>query len=154
PLVGRLLWRHEVAPRVFAAAGVALVGLALITLQDGPAAINGGDMLVLVTALTCAVYIVYLGEVARKVRGTAMAFMQLPSMALLAWGSALPQVAVVAAVPVAAYIAIISMAVVATALVAVIQTFAQRVVPAHLTALIFLLEPAFAALSAYLTLGE
>ena len=154
PLVGRLLWRHEVAPRVFAAAGVALVGLALITLQDGPAAINGGDMLVLVTALTYAVYIVYLGEVARKVRGTALAFMQHLPMALLAWLWALPQVGDLAAVPVTTYLAIIYLAVVATALVAVIQTYAQRVVPAHLTALIFVLEPAFAALFAYLTLGE
>ena len=154
PLVGRLLWRHSVAPRVFTAAGVALVGLALITLQDGFAAINGGDMLVLVTALTYAVYIVYLGEVAGKVRGTSLAFMQHLPMALLAWLWALPQVGDLSAVPLTTYLAIVYLAVVATALVAVIQTYAQRVVPAHLAALIFVLEPAFAALFAYLTLGE
>jgi len=154
PLVGKLFWRHSVAPRVFAAAGVALVGLALITLQDGLAAINGGDMLVLVTALTYAVYIVYLGEVAGRVRGTSLAFMQHLPMALLAWLWALPQVGDLGAVPLTTYLAIVYLAVVATALVAVIQTYAQRVVPAHLAALIFVLEPAFAALFAYLTLGE
>jgi len=154
PLVGRLFWRHSVAPRVFAAALVALSGLALITLRGGVAAINGGDLLVLVTALTYALYIVYLGEVADKARGAALAFMQHLPMALLAWLWALPQVGDLVKVPLATYLAIAYLAVVATALVAIIQTYAQRVVPAHLAALVFVLEPAFAALFAYLTLGE
>lgn len=154
PLVGRLFWHQAVAPRVVAAALVALAGLGLITLRDGVAAINGGDLLVVVTALTYALYIVYLGEVAGKVRGTALAFMQHLPMALLAWLWALPQVGDLAAVPLATYLAIVYLAVVATALVAIIQTYAQRVVPAHLAALVFVLEPAFAALFAYIVLGE
>jgi drug/metabolite transporter (DMT)-like permease len=59
-----------------------------------------------------------------------------------------------AAVPLTTYLAVVYLAAVATALVAVIQTYAQRVVPAHLAALVFVLEPAFAALFAYLILGE
>ncbi|HET8986223.1 MAG TPA: DMT family transporter, partial [Trueperaceae bacterium] len=154
PLVGRLFWRQAVAPRVFAAAVVALAGLALITLRDGVAAINGGDMLVLVTALTYALYIVYLGEVAGKVRGTSLAFMQHVPMALLAWLWAAPQVGDLVNVPLTTLLAIVYLAAVATAGVAIIQTYAQRVVPAHLTALVFVLEPAFAALFAFLVLGE
>lgn len=154
PVVGRLLWRQELAPRVYTAALVALAGLALITLRDGFGAVNRGDVWVLVTALTYAVYIVYLGEVAGKVRGTSLAFMQHVPMALLAWLWAAPQVGDLAEVPLATYLAIVYLAAVATALVAIIQTYAQRVVPAHLTALIFVLEPAFAALFAYIVLGE
>jgi len=154
PLVGRLFWRQSVAPRVFAAAIVALVGLALITLRNGVAAINNGDVLVLGTALAYALYIVYLGEVAGKVRGASLAFMQHVPMALLAWLWALPQVGDLASVPFTTYLAIVYLAVVATALVAILQTYAQRVVPAHLAALVFVLEPAFAALFAYLLLGE
>lgn len=154
PLVGRLFWRQAVAPRVFAAAMVALAGLALITLRDGVASVNGGDLLVLVTALTYALYIVYLGEVAGKVKATSLAFMQHLPMALLAWSWALPQVGDLASVPTRTYVAIVYLAVVATALVAIIQTYAQRVVPAHLAALVFVLEPAFAALFAYIVLGE
>lgn len=154
PLVGRLVWRQTLAARVYTAAGVALAGLALITLRDGMAAVNGGDLLVMVTALSYAIYIVYLGEVAGKVRGAALAFMQHVPMALLAWLWALPQVGDLVAVPLTTYLAIVYLAAVATALVAIIQTYAQRVVPAHLAALVFVLEPAFASLFAYLLLGE
>ena len=46
------------------------------------------------------------------------------------------------------------LAVVATALISVLQVLAQRVVPAYLAALIFVLEPVFAAVFAYLIRGE
>ncbi len=154
PLLGRLVWRHALAPRVYAAAVVALAGLALITLRDGVGAVNGGDMWVLLTAFSYAVYIVYLGEVAGTVRGTSLAFMQHVPMALLAWLWAAPQVGDLAHVPLTTYLAIVYLALVATALVAILQTYAQRVVPAHLAALVFVLEPAFAAVFAYLVLGE
>ena len=154
PLLGRLFWRKRLAPRVYAAALVALVGLALITLRDGFGEVNAGDFWVLLTALSYALYIIYLGEVAAKHKGTTLAFMQHVPMALLAWLWALPQVGDLAAVPLNTYLAILYLAVVATALVAVIQTYAQRVVPAHVAALIFVLEPAFAALFAFLLLGE
>lgn len=154
PLLGRALWRQRLAPRVYAAAVVALAGLALITLRAGFGAVTAGDLWVLATAVSYAVYILYLGEVAGKVRGAALAFMQHVPMALLAWLWALPQVGDLAAVPLSTYLAIVYLAAVATALVAVVQTYAQRVVPAHLAALVFVLEPAFAALFAYLVLGE
>src|SRR5690606_6172554 len=64
PLLGRLFWGQRLAPRVYAAAGVALVGLALITLRDGFGAVNAGDLWVLLTAVAYALYIIYLGEVA------------------------------------------------------------------------------------------
>ena len=154
PLLGRLVWRQALAPRVYAAAVVALAGLALITLRDGIGAVNAGDLWVLLTALSYAVYIVYLGEVASKARGTSLAFMQHVPMAVLAWLWAAPQVGDLADVPLTTFLAIAYLALVATALVAILQTYAQRVVPAHLAALIFVLEPAFAAVFAYLVLGE
>lgn len=154
PLVGRVGWRKHLLPRVYLAAVVALVGLGLMTLRGGVAAINAGDLWILVTALSYALFIVYLGEVAGSVRGTALAFMQHVPMALLAWAWALPQVGKLVEVPAATYLAIVYLAAVATALVAVVQTYAQRVVPAHVAALIFALEPVFASLFALAVLGE
>ncbi len=75
-------------------------------------------------------------------------------MALLAWLWALPHVGALATVPTGTYLAILYLAVVATALIAVLQTYAQQVVPAYVAALIFVLEPAFAALFAFILLGE
>lgn len=154
PLLARVWLRRSLSARVYLAAVVALAGLALMTLREGVAAINGGDVLVLVTALTYALYIVYLGEVAAKVRGTSLAMMQHLPMAVLAWLWAAPQAGQLATVPALTYLAIVYLAAVATALVAVIQTYAQRVVPAHVAALIFVLEPAFAAGFAAVLLGE
>ncbi len=154
PIVAKLWLKHYLPARVFLAGFVALAGLALITLRSGLAAINGGDVLVLSTALAYAFYIVYLGEVAGKVRGTSLALMQHLPMTALAWLWAAPQVGKLATVPPLTYLAILYLAVVATALVAVVQIYAQRVVPAHLAALIFVLEPAFAAAFAAVLLGE
>ncbi|MFA7461375.1 MAG: DMT family transporter [Trueperaceae bacterium] len=154
PLLGAMFWGKRLAPRVFLAAGIALAGLALMTLRDGVAAVNAGDVWVLLTALTYALYIVYLGEVAGKVRATSLVMMQHIPMALLAWLWALPQVKLLPSVPLGTYLAIVYLAVVATALVGLLQTYAQRVVPAHVAALIFVLEPAFAGFFAYLVLGE
>ena len=154
PLLGAMFWGKRLAPRVYLAAVVALAGLALMTLRDGVAAINAGDVWVLLTALSYALYIVYLGEVAGKVRATSLVMMQHIPMALLAWLWAAPQVHLLPSVPIGTYLAIVYLAVVATALVGLLQTYAQRVVPAHVAALIFVLEPAFAALFAFILLGE
>lgn len=154
PIVARVWLKRALSGRVLLAASVALAGLGLMTLRNGFAAVNGGDLLVLVTALTYAMYIVYLGEVAGKVRGTSLAMMQHLPMAALAWLWAAPEVGKLASVPLSTYLAIFYLAVVATALVAVIQTYAQRVVPAHLAALIFVLEPVFAAGFAMVLIGE
>ncbi|MFO7543949.1 MAG: DMT family transporter [Trueperaceae bacterium] len=154
PIVGAAFWRKRMLPRVYLAAAVALAGLALMTLRGGASAINAGDLWVLGTALSYALFIVYLGEVAGSVKGTSLAMMQHIPMALLAWAWALPQVGKLAEVPWSTYLAIVYLAAVATALVAVVQTYAQRVVPAHVAALIFALEPVFASLFAFVLLSE
>lgn len=154
PIIGALFWGKRLAPRVFLAAIVALAGLALMTLRDGVASVNTGDMWVLGTAVSYALYILYLGEVARKMPVASLVMMQHIPMALLAWLWAVPEVHLLPTVPLSTYLAIGYLALVATALVGILQTYAQRVVPAHLAALIFVLEPVFAALFAYLLIGE
>ena len=155
PMVAALAWRRAVAPRAYLAALVAAVGLGLLTLGDGGlAGVNAGDLWVLLTALTYAVYVVYLGEVAGKAPVFALAGLQHLPMALLAWAWAWPERAALADVPLATYGAIAYLALVATALVAVLQTLAQRVVAAPLVALVFVLEPVFAAAFAAWWLAE
>lgn len=155
PIVAAVAWRRAIAPRVILAALVAALGLGLLTLGDGGVAVaNAGDLWVLLTALTYALYVVYLGEVAGRASVFALAGLQHLPMALLAWAWAWPQRAALLEVPLATYGAIVYLAVVATALVAVLQVLAQRVVSAPLTALVFVLEPVFAAAIAAWWLGE
>ncbi len=153
PLVSAAWFRNRVPPRAFLAALVALVGLGLMTVT-GASGVNGGDVWVLGTALAYALYIVYLGEVAPKHDPLVLSSLQLWMMALLAWAWAFPTLGALREVSLETFLAVAYLGVVATALVTVLQTYAQRVVPAYLAALIFVLEPAFAALFAYLLLGE
>lgn len=154
PVVGAVWLRRRVTARVTLAAATALAGLALMTLHDGVEAVNAGDLWVLATAVAYALYIVYLGEVANRASATSLAALQHVPMALLAWLWAAPQIGELRHVPLATFLAILYLAAVATALVAVVQTYAQRVVPAHVAALIFVLEPVFAAGFAFFLLGE
>jgi drug/metabolite transporter (DMT)-like permease len=155
PIVGALVWGQAAAPRIYAAAGVATGGLGLLTLgEQGLAGVSSGDLWVLLTAVSYAIYIVYLGEVAGRASALALAGLQTLPMALLAWLWALPHLGALPSVPLPTYAAIAYLAVIATALVSVLQTYAQRVVSAPLAALVFALEPVFAALFAAWWLGE
>ena len=153
PLVSSVWLRNRIAPRAYLAALVALAGLALMSLT-GAGEVNAGDLWLLGTALAYALYIVYLGKIAANLPVLSLAGAQHWPMALLAWIWALPQADQLGSVPLATYGAIAYLAIVATALVAVLQIFAQRVVQAHVAALIFLLEPVFAAIFAFFLLGE
>lgn len=153
PLLSSVWLGHRIAPRAFVAAFVALAGLALMSLT-GAGEINVGDLWLLGTALAYALYIIYLGQVAANLPVLSLAGAQHWPMALLAWLWALPEVGALPGVPLTTYGAILYLALFATALVAVLQVSAQRVVPAHVAALIFLLEPVFAAIFAFFLLGE
>ncbi len=160
PMVAAAWLRVGVPARAWAAAFVAVAGLALMTLRGGAEGaggiqgVNGGDLWVLGTALAYALYIVYLGRVADAAPALALAGMQHLPMAALAWIWAIPHVGTLPSVPLSAYAAIAYLAIVCTALIAVAQVYAQRVVPAHLAALIFVLEPVFASMFAFVLLGE
>lgn len=154
PVLGALFFGKRLATRVYLAAGTALAGLALITLQGGVGAINGGDLLVLGCAFGFALHIIYLGEVAPGLPATSLAMIQHVPVVVLSWVWAAPEVGMLRHVPVSAYLAVVYLALVATAVVSVVQAHAQRVVEAHAAALIFVLEPVFAAVFAYVLLGE
>ncbi|MEX2542482.1 MAG: DMT family transporter [Trueperaceae bacterium] len=153
PLLSAIWLRDRVAPRAFLAAAVALAGLGMMSL-GGAGAIGAGDLWLMGTALAYAFYIVYLGHVARDLPVLSLAGAQHWPMVLLAWVWALPHVGQLPEVPAETFAAIAYLALFATALVAVLQTMAQRAVPAPLAALIFLLEPVFAATFAFFLLGE
>lgn len=153
PILSALWFRHRVQLRAYLAALVALIGLALMSFT-GVQGVTEGDLWILATAVFYALYIIYLGEVAAKHGALELSAVQFWPMALLSTLWALPQLGRIPQLSSGSVLAILYLGAVATALVSVLQVRAQRVVSAHVTALVFVLEPVFAALFAYFLLGE
>ena len=153
PLLSAVWFKNRVPVKAFTAAFVALAGLGLMTLTSAQGIVSG-DLWVLGTAFCYATYIIYLGEIAKHHKAITLSATQLWPMTLLAWLWALPHVGTLPDVPLTTYGAIFYLAAIATVLVSVLQVRAQRIVPAYLAALIFVLEPVFAAVFAYVVRGE
>lgn len=153
PIVGAVWLRQRVPLRAWLAAILALTGLGLMTLNPSEGLVVG-DFWVLATALAYALYIVYLGEIAAYHKPIVLTSLQIIVVALLSWGWAVPDLHVLKSLSTSAIAAMLYLAIFATALVLWLQALAQRVVPAYAAALIFALEPVFAAIFAYCLLGE
>jgi drug/metabolite transporter (DMT)-like permease len=153
PIVGAIWLRQRIPGRVWLAALLAIIGLGLMTLNPNEGVVIG-DLWVLGTALAYALYIVYLGEIAVHHKPIVLTSLQIIVVAVLSWGWAVPHLSVLKELSLSALSALLYLALFATALVLWLQALAQRVVPAYAAALIFALEPVFAAIFAYFMLGE
>jgi drug/metabolite transporter (DMT)-like permease len=117
-------------------------------------AVNRGDILTLAGALSFAVHIVLVGHYTKK-----FSFLHLVPVQVLVVG-----LLSLVALPILpdqtlhltgrVVVAILVTAVLATGVAFSVQNWAQQYTPAAHTALIFALEPVFAALSSWLVMGE
>jgi drug/metabolite transporter (DMT)-like permease len=141
-------------PRIGALVGVilAMIGLALLTLGDGLSA-GLGELLTVGCAIAFAFHIVYVTKYGSVTEPTVMVAVQLGLSAIAAFAMA-GLTGTAAAPSPAALKAAIYLGLVATAFAFVMQVYAQRLTTATRAALIFTLEPVFAAIFAYLVAGE
>ncbi|XHX78109.1 MAG: DMT family transporter [Stenomitos frigidus ULC029] len=151
PLFGLFLGRR-LQPIAVVAAGLAIVGIGIMSWEGGGFSL--GDLWVFGGALSYAVYILLLETATLKHPPLALSAMQLVFVAGVSSIWAAPEI--VAQVPaIAAHwgqIAYLSLVV--TAATTITQAIAQRWVSAHETALIYTLEPVFAAVFSFWLLGE
>lgn len=149
PLLGRRL-----EPRALAGAVLAFAGLAVLAVRFGSLALSAGDLWVLASACAFAAYVLVMdarvhGHDALALSGVQLGTALLVSIAWVllegrAWPTAPGHVAWV--MP---YLGIVC-----TALPTWAQVVGQRVVPPHHAALVYALEPVFAAACSALWLGE
>lgn len=144
-------------PKIPAVIGIALatVGLYLLTLGD-TLNVNQGDLLVFMGAVSFAFQIIFTGRYAPHFPSLALAFVQILTVAVLSggaafffedWRTTLTWEALTTPV---IYWALLVTAIPATALAFLAQTECQRFTTATRVALIFAMEPVFAAVTAYL----
>jgi drug/metabolite transporter (DMT)-like permease len=131
-----------------------LFGIYLLVAPSGMAAVNRGDVLTLAGSFSFAVHIVLVGRYTKK-----FSFLHLVPVQILVVG--LLSLVALGFVPGQTLhltgrlaVAILVTAVLATGVAFSVQNWAQQYTPAAHTALIFALEPVFAALSSWLVIGE
>ncbi len=153
PLLGMLIFGRRPAPRTIAGFAVATGGLGFLTLSSLELKLSRGDALTLVCAVFFAMHILLLGRYLPTSDFRQLVIIQLAGSALtgtiltplletpfVVWDSLF-----------ALYLFITG--VLATAVAFYVQNKAQQYTTPNRTALIFSLEPFFAALFAYLLVG-
>lgn len=153
PLVSTLIFRHLIPKRVYVALGVAVFGLGLMTLR-GQQGLSSGDLWSLAGAFFYGFYIAYLGEVANRGSARFMILIQSLVMAGFGWIWAVPKLYELPALSLSSWLAVFYLGIMCMVVPALLQVYAQRVVPPYLTALLFVLEPVFASIFAFMLLGE
>lgn len=153
PILTGIINRQWLPLRIWVAAALALAGLGLMTLTD-VAGVNIGDLIIVGTAFAYACHILLIDRALTEQPPLQLAAAQLWPVAAFSWIWAAPQVHLIPGLSGGVWLAIVYLALIATALVLVLQNTAQKVVPPHTAALVFVLEPVFASLFGWIMLGE
>jgi drug/metabolite transporter (DMT)-like permease len=147
PVLGLFVLRHR--PGVWAWVGIALAttGLALLSLRlDERLDVNRGDLLVLGCAFAFAIHILLVARTAQWADPLRLTTVQVIVAGLLNAVSAVLSGQQVASMSQEVWASVAFLGVAATALAFLVQVSVQRFTTATHTALIFTLEPVFAAI--------
>jgi drug/metabolite transporter (DMT)-like permease len=153
PFVAYLWLRQRPGTGALVGVVAATVGLGLISIKDD-FSLAVGDLLAVGCALAFALQIVGVGKYIAKADALAFTLVQLVTVTAGAWIAVLAFESPTIVVEPSAIGSLLFISVVATALVFCIQNAAQRFTSPTHTALIFTMEPVFAAFFAWLWLGE
>ncbi|MFN3375206.1 MAG: DMT family transporter [Burkholderiaceae bacterium] len=163
PLMAMAVLGRRYGWQLWAACAMALAGMTLMFHEDQPW--NLGDTLTLASTVFYAIYILTLEECARRtvatpVRATRMATAQATvmclasSLLLLMRDPAMPWLRDLAELPARSWMALLYLGLLASVVVVTLQAWGQQRVDAMRSAIVFGLEPVFAALTAWVLLGE
>ena len=147
PLLGR-----RVKTVAFLAAGLALTGIGVMSWEGGVPGV--GDLWIFICALSYAVYILLLEAVASRHSPMSLSAVQLLVSAVLGLAWAAPELFGQLGALGANFGAVLYLGLIATAAVTWTQAIGQRWVSASESALIYALEPVFAAIFSFWLLGE
>ena len=167
PVAGYLMTRKKPSRENLAGLVLAAAGFAVLTWPHSAAGWNRGDLLIVVTAVSYAILIVVLAETAPRHDVRWYSFGQVAAAAIAVGFARLALVPFLSGTGVFAaaesrplaltprlVAAIFWMAIAATVVTFLLQTWAQQRMPATHAAILFALEPVFTALFAALFLGE
>jgi drug/metabolite transporter (DMT)-like permease len=150
PLLGLALFRLPVGARIWGAVGLSTAGLALIA--GVPGGSSTGDLLVLAGAAVYSLQILLMERYAPRYDPLAFTLVEMAAAFAVLMVVALPQLEVPHGWTV--WGALIVTGVFASALAFLVQTWAQQRTSANRTALVFTLEPVWAAIFGFWLAGD
>jgi drug/metabolite transporter (DMT)-like permease len=159
PLFSMLLLKQFPSRNAVIGVSIATVGLFLLTMTD-VSSLNIGDGLVFICAISFALHIIFTGKFSSKYPTLLLTVIQLSTVAILSVCSALffedwrKSLNVDILLSQDVIIALVITSVFATALAFLIQTNFQKYTTATRVALIFAMEPVFAAIAGYYWAAE
>jgi drug/metabolite transporter (DMT)-like permease len=154
PVLGFVIFKRRPAWRTLAGVLIATLGIALLTLTNWDFRFRYGETLTLICAIVFALHILYLGRYAPISDFRQLALLQMGLGAILCT-LLLPMLEtgfIVWDTQFSLFLAFTS--VLSTALAFYVQNRAQQLTTANRAALIFSLEPFFAAIFSYLIVGQ
>jgi drug/metabolite transporter (DMT)-like permease len=159
PLFSMLLLKQFPSRNAVIGVSIATVGLFLLTMTD-VSSLNIGDGLVFICAISFALHIIFTGKFSSKYPTLLLTVIQLSTVAILSVCSAIffedwrKSLNVDILLSQDVIIALVITSVFATALAFLIQTNFQKYTTATRVALIFAMEPVFAAIAGYYWAAE
>ena len=162
PLLMAAFWRHRISAWAAAGALIALGGLYFLTVPGGPGGftqLNRGDVLAMACAVMFALHVIFIGVHTPRFSVAALSFVQISACGIfsalaipLFWAGGWEAPRLVWTQQLV--FGVLLTAIGATAIAFTVQTWAQRYTTPNHTAILLTLEPAFAALTSFLYLGE
>jgi drug/metabolite transporter (DMT)-like permease len=159
PLFGVLLGQ-SLSRRIWVAAGLAVAGIGVLSWEGGATlAVSAeqrgvGDLWIFVCAASYAIYVLLMERIAPRHPPLALTIYQLMAISVLGLAGAAPELLGQAEAIRQNWGAIVYLGIMATAVTTWTQAIAQRHVTATETAIVYSLEPVFAAIFSYWWLGE
>jgi drug/metabolite transporter (DMT)-like permease len=152
PAIAAIVLRKAPGARALAGVAISVLGLILLTV-GGAFALNVGDSIVLLCAISFAVHIVILGQFSPKFDAPTLTISQLGTAGIL-FSLISAATETIEAPDESVWLALITTAVGASAAAFLIQTWAQRHLTPTTTAVTFTMEPVFAGLAGFILLDE
>ncbi|WP_018249913.1 DMT family transporter [Orenia marismortui] len=153
PILSALVFKKIPELMTVFGVGLATIGLVLMTF-NGEILFKLGDLLVLISTISLAIHILLVDKYVKDQDPILFAIIQIGTVALLSSIVSAFEGSYVLVSDMSIWISVIFMGVFATALAFIIQNKAQQFTTPTRTAIIFIMEPVFGALFAYLYLGE
>jgi drug/metabolite transporter (DMT)-like permease len=145
PVIAWLLLHDKIGLKTWLSVVLATIGLALLSLHGW--SLGSGELLVFGCAILFALYIVSLGKWSAEHDSYKLAIVQLGTVAVICLVAASPG-GIMMPPDMQVWIAVFIIAILATALAYLVQTWAQSLISSTHTAVILTLEPVFAGVFA------